>query len=280
MEASICRNLPFILAFIIFCCGAAPAHTLATVATKRPSIYFEIASPLAQIALHYAEQGEPVPAWLSGQQADGDDATETENGDLPVIGPLVASLFSDATNIKEYRVATMAGGCFWGLELAYQREPGVIATCVGYTQGLKSECYPTYSQVCGEETGHTESVMILYDPDAVTYKRLAELLFDRIPDPTTLNRVGRDRGRQYRTGMYAHSDTQLVDAQIAFDRENGTWKTSGRPVVTEVKMAKEFWPAEEVHQRYLEKGGRFGKSQSAEKGTSDENSVLWIRPLL
>mmetsp|Transcript_684 Transcript_684/g.753 ORF Transcript_684/g.753 Transcript_684/m.753 type:complete len:233 (-) Transcript_684:478-1176(-) len=201
--------------------------------TAVPKFYSENFSPLAKTALEYAIQGKPVP-----------------------------EKFDDRT------VATFAGGCFWGLELACQREPGIIATCVGYTQGYSS--YPTYGQVCQEETGHTEAVLLVYDPNQVTYARLASLLFDRIPDPTMLNRVGRDRGTQYRTGMYAHSEVQLGEAQMAFDRENRSWKISGRPVVTEVKMATQFWPAEDTHQRYLEKGGRFGRPQSVEKGESEE----------
>ena len=139
---------------------------------------------------------------------------------------------------------------------------------MGYTQGTTE--YPSYKEVCSEETGHTEAVLVVFDPEVVSYAKLADLLFDRIPDPTMLNRVGRDRGTQYRTGMYAHSEEQLVQAQTAFDRENQTWKTSGRPIVTEVKSADVFWPAEEVHQTYLVKGGRFGRPQSAEKGTLDE----------
>ena len=208
---------------------AIPANALAVA----PKFYSEIISPLAQTAALHSERSQPVPATLDGNA-----------------------------------VATFAGGCFWGIELAYRREPGVLATCVGYTQGETP--YPTYGQVCGEETGHTEAVLLVFDPEKVTYARLADMLIDRIPDPTMLNRVGRDRGTQYRTGMYAHSESQLAEAQTAFDRENGTWKTSGRPVVTEVKRATEFWPAEEPHQRYLEKGGRHGRPQSADKGSSEE----------
>jgi peptide-methionine (S)-S-oxide reductase len=75
----------------------------------------------------------------------------------------------------------------WSIELAYQREPGVLATCVGYTKGDME--YPTYAKVCSEETGHTEACMVVFDPTQVTYIKLADLLFDRIPDPTMLNRV-------------------------------------------------------------------------------------------
>lgn len=207
------------------------ADTLSAV----PEFYSNLASPLSKVAVSYAKEGKPVSESL-------DNGTST--------------------------VATFAGGCFWGLELAYQREPGVLSTCVGYTQGFTP--YPEYRQVCQEETGHTEAVLLTYDPNKVSYARLAYVLFDQIPDPTMLNRVGKDRGTQYRTGMYAHSKAQLAEAQIEFDRESRSWEISGRPVVTEVNMATVFWPAEEPHQRYLEKGGRFGRPQSPTKGCLDE----------
>lgn len=251
-------------------CAAAAATTTSTVGGRRPAFYSDIVSPLAHTALRYAEQGVPVPATLrvdecilnddnEGSIDNDDDCTDNNNNNDNK--PLLLT------------VATFAGGCFWGVDLAFRREPGVLATCVGYTQGTPLERYPTYGPVCEEETGHTEAVLVVFRADQVCYAKLANLLFDRIPDPTMLNRVGRDRGRQYRTGLYAHSDVQLKQAQTAFDRENGTWKSSGRPVVTEVVKATAFWPAEEIHQRYLEKGvgGRFGnRPQSAEKNVTTE----------
>ncbi|KAL7526745.1 hypothetical protein ACHAXR_001633 [Thalassiosira sp. AJA248-18] len=130
-------------------------------------------------------------------------------------------------------------------------EPGVLATCVGYTQG--DAPYPSYADVCSEETGHTEACLVVFDPAIVSYSRLAEVMFGHVDDPTMLNRVRKDRGTQYRTGMYAHSDKQLLQAQEAYEKENRMWKTSGRTVMTEVKFADLFWPAEEEHQRYLTK---------------------------
>lgn len=222
-----------------------PAEALAVA----PDFYSNLVSPLAQTAALYSRDGLAIPTKLQIDKYTSDSNITTDMKD-------------DAT------VATFAGGCFWGLELAYQREPGVLSTCVGYTQGKVH--YPTYGQVCSEATGHTEAVLVVFDPAQVTYSKLADVLFDRIPDPTMLNRVGRDRGTQYRTGMYAHSQDQLIEAQTAFDRENRSWMISGRPIVTEVAVAHAFWPAEEQHQRYLEKGGRFGRSQSAEKGIAEE----------
>ena len=166
------------------------------------------------------------------------------------------------------RFATLAGGCFWGLELALQRTPGVLCTAVGYTQGHAE--FPTYAEVCRETTGHTEAVLVLYDRGVVSYAALAELLFERIGDPTMLNRVGRDQGPQYRTGVYFHSEAQAAEARTAFEREAIGWRSSGREVVTEVLPAKIFWSAEEVHQRFLAKGnGRSGRPQSAAKGATE-----------
>jgi methionine-S-sulfoxide reductase len=113
--------------------------------------------------------------------------------------------------------ATFAGGCFWGLELAFQRAAGVVGTCVGYTDGFTPN--PSYGAVCAETTGHCEAVLIAYDPAATSYVALAALFFDVVGDPTTLNRVGRDRGTQYRTALVYHSEAQLADARAALTTE-------------------------------------------------------------
>lgn len=168
-----------------------------------------------------------------------------------------------ATSKDGYSIATFAGGCFWGLELAYQRVPGVIATSVGYTQGSLDQ--PTYKEVCTASTGHTEAVQLIYDPKVVSYTDLCELLFTRI-DPTALNRVGNDFGPQYRHGIYAHTDQQLEQAQSFVESKKSNFR---KPIVTEVKSAEVYWPAEEYHQQYLEKGGRFNAPQSASKGCTD-----------
>lgn len=128
-----------------------------------------------------------------------------------------------------------------------------MSTCVGYTQGHVER--PTYRQVCSGRTGHTEAVQLTYDTDAVTYKELCDLFFDRI-DAKTLNRQGNDVGTQYRSGIYYHDEEQRVVAQEAKDKIDGA--------VTEILPATIFWPAEEYHQQYLEKGG-----QSAKKMCND-----------
>jgi peptide-methionine (S)-S-oxide reductase len=163
---------------------------------------------------------------------------------------------------KGYNIATFAGGCFWGLELAYQRVPGVVETAVGYCQGPEPE--PTYGQVCSGSTGHTEAIQVYYD-DTCTYEDLLNTFFDRV-DPTTVNGQGNDRGTQYRTGVYPHSDAQMEVAKARFEVEKGNYR---RSIASELEKVGVFWPAEDYHQQYLEKGGRMGTAQSAEKGCKD-----------
>ena len=164
-----------------------------------------------------------------------------------------------------YCIATMAGGCFWGTELHYQRMDGVIATCVGYTQGKIDRV--TYNEVCGGRTGHTEACQIIYDPKKVSYVALCEKLISTI-DPTLRDQVGRDYGTQYRHGIYTHTDEQYEVAKALIAAEQAKLP-KGKMIHTEVKKAVIFWPAEEYHQQYLQKGGRFGDSQSAAKGCRD-----------
>lgn len=170
------------------------------------------------------------------------------------------------------KLATFAGGCFWGLELAYQRVPGVVTTMVGYTQGQKER--PTYEEVCNGTTGHTEAVQCAYDEKEVAFEQLLDVFFNRV-DPTTLNRQGNDRGTQYRSGIYYHDEAQKEAilkrvAEVNEKLSSGTWgKFTGAKVVTEVLPAADFYIAEKYHQQYLSKGGRGGNAQSAAKGCTD-----------
>lgn len=169
-------------------------------------------------------------------------------------------------------LGTFAGGCFWGLELAMQRVPGVIATSSGYTQGNIPN--PTYETVCSGMSGHTEAVQVMYDPKEASFMNLLEAFANQI-DVTQLNRQGSDRGTQYRSGVYYHSEQQKADTEAYFkvlDEEIAAGKRrhwSGKKVVAEIKPAGDYYVAEKVHQQYLAKGGRFGMAQSAEKGNSD-----------
>ncbi|HPO02871.1 MAG TPA: bifunctional methionine sulfoxide reductase B/A protein [Treponemataceae bacterium] len=145
--------------------------------------------------------------------------------------------------------AIVAGGCFWGLEEYFRRVPGVLDTAVGYTGGRSDD--PDYRSVCSGETGHAEAVRIRFDPEALSYRDVLRHFF-RIHDPTTLNRQGNDRGTQYRSAVFF-----LDGEQEGIARELiAGYETAGRfrgEVTTEVAPAGEFYPAEEYHQRYLEK---------------------------
>lgn len=152
-----------------------------------------------------------------------------------------------------------AAGCFWGIELAFQREPGVVSTHVGYTQGQQDN--PTYRAVCSGKTGHTEALAVDYDPKRTSYVELLDLFWRRLgKSALTLNRAGNDVGTQYRSGIYYLSEEQRALAEETAEKVS---KDLGKQVVTEIKSGahEPFYIAEEYHQKYLEKGG-----QSAAKG--------------
>jgi peptide-methionine (S)-S-oxide reductase len=154
-----------------------------------------------------------------------------------------------------YNLATFALGCFWGGELEFMRQNGVVGTKVGYTQGLKPE--PTYKEVCSGTTGDTEAIMVTYDPRVVSYRQLVTVAMERLgTNKFLLNQVGNDRGTQYRHGIYYHDDMQKEIAEEIV-------RSFGPECKTEVLPARKFWDGEDYHQQYLLKGG-----QSARKGDS------------
>ena len=157
--------------------------------------------------------------------------------------------------------AIFAAGCFWGVEAEFRRLDGVTATRVGYTGGRTE--HPTYRQVCGRRTGHAEAVEVTFDPERVTYDELLER-FWATHDPTTRNRQGADIGSQYRSAIFFASPEQEAAATPLARRRAGEARADGgrgllgrrRRVVTEITPAATFWPAEDYHQRYLEKRGQ------------------------
>ena len=147
--------------------------------------------------------------------------------------------------------AIFAAGCFWGVEEAFRRVPGVVDAAVGYTGGTTEN--PTYKEVCGHATGHAEAVEVVFEPAQVSYEQLLDV-FWQIHDPTTVNRQGPDVGSQYRSAIFHVSAEQEAAARAS----KGQIQASGRvrrPIVTEITPASTFWRAEEYHQRYLEKHG-------------------------
>jgi peptide-methionine (S)-S-oxide reductase len=145
--------------------------------------------------------------------------------------------------------ATFAGGCFWQVEADFRNVEGVTATRVGYTGGEIDN--PSYELVCTDRTGHAEAVEVEFDPQRVSYEQLLSVFFSG-HDPTQLNRQGPDIGTQYRSAIFVHDDEQERSAKESVEAIRPKYR---RAVVTEILPAPEFWPAEEYHQRYLEKRG-------------------------
>ncbi|MGZ5336915.1 MAG: peptide-methionine (S)-S-oxide reductase MsrA [Solirubrobacterales bacterium] len=145
--------------------------------------------------------------------------------------------------------ATFGAGCFWQVEVEFRNTPGVKDAIAGYSGGTASD--PGYEQVCSGTTGHAEVVEVTYDPDDVSYDQLLDV-FWRIHDPTQVNRQGPDHGDQYRTAIFFHTPEQEKAAIASREREQAK---HDKPIATEITPASEFWPAEDYHQRYLEKRG-------------------------
>ena len=145
--------------------------------------------------------------------------------------------------------ATFGAGCFWGVEATFRSVPGVTDAAVGYAGGKTEN--PTYEDVCSHVTGHAEVVQVKFDPAVVSYDHLLDVFWAN-HNPTTLNRQGPDVGDQYRSAIYFHSPEQEAAAKAS--REAAQERFS-KPIVTEITEAPEFWPAEDYHQRYLEKRG-------------------------
>lgn len=148
-------------------------------------------------------------------------------------------------------IATFSAGCFWGIEAAFRRVPGVLDTAVGYAGGDFPN--PTYRDVCTDETGHAEVVQVTFDPAQVSYEELLSI-FWKIHDPTQLNRQGPDVGTQYRSAIFYHSPEQEAAAQKS-KAELEASRQHLRKIATQIVPAAKFYRAEEYHQRYLEKRG-------------------------
>lgn len=149
-------------------------------------------------------------------------------------------------------LAAFAAGCFWGVEDAFRKVPGVTATAVGYTGGHTKD--PTYEVVCDHQSGHAETVLVEFDPARIGYDKLLKVFF-RIHDPTTLNRQGPDVGDQYRSAIFTFSPAQEKAARAAMESAQAK---QGRPVVTQIAPAAPFYRAEDYHQQYSERTGHHG----------------------
>lgn len=146
------------------------------------------------------------------------------------------------------QTAVLAGGCFWGVQGVYQHLKGVKKVVSGYAGGEKSSA--DYDSVSDGDTGHAESVQIVYDPAKVTYGQILQVYFSVAHDPTQLNRQGPDSGRQYRSSIFYADETQKKIA-LAYIAQLSKAQLFERPIVTKVDPLKGFYAAEGYHQDYL-----------------------------
>ena len=183
----------------------------------------------------------PVAVVLLGARLSGPSPTLAEPAAAPVVDASPVAAGEDT--------AVFAGGCFWGVEAVYDHVKGVKHAISGYAGG--DVAGPSYEQVSTGDTGHAESVEVIYDPSQVSYGKLLQIFFSVAHDPTQLNRQGPDHGTQYRSAIFFRNaqQQQIADGYI---KQLTTAKTFSRPIVTQVAKLKAFYPAEEYHQHYLE----------------------------
>jgi peptide-methionine (S)-S-oxide reductase len=159
----------------------------------------------------------------------------------PAAGLGVAPIASEDT-------AVFAGGCFWGIEAVFEHIKGVKSAVSGYSGGNVAN--PSYEQVSSGDTGHAESVEVVYDPSQVSYSRLLQIFFSVALDPTQLNRQGPDVGTQYRSVIF-YKDAEQQRAAENYIKQLTDAKTFSRPIMTRVEKLRNFYPAEAYHQDYL-----------------------------
>jgi peptide-methionine (S)-S-oxide reductase len=174
-----------------------------------------------------------------------DEAIPTASNHF-VNGHPLAGPYPDGTE-----VAMFGMGCFWGVERKFWQLDGVHSTFVGYAGGFTPNA--TYEEVCSGRTGHTEAVVVVYDPDVISYERLLQTFWEE-HDPTQGMRQGNDVGTQYRSAIYYTSDGQRRTAQASKTAYDAALKAKGlSPITTEIDPAPEFYFAEAHHQQYLAK---------------------------
>lgn len=184
---------------------------------------------------------------------------------------VLAMSAATAAGAQTVSTATFAGGCFWCLEEAMEKVPGVISAVSGYADGRTKN--PSYEMVSSGSTGHTEVVEVKFDPAKVSYEKLLDAFWLN-HDPTVIDRQFCDAGSQYRPGIYWHNEEQkrLAEASKAkYDK----LKTFKQPIITPIVKASQFWPAEEYHQDYYKKNPVRYKLYSTGCGRYTRLDELW-----
>jgi peptide-methionine (S)-S-oxide reductase len=177
---------------------------------------------------------------FAAQVTSGASRGLSEPAAAPVVDAKVTSPTEDT--------AVFAGGCFWGVEAVFEHVKGVKSAVSGYAGGDLAN--PSYELVSTGDTGHAESVQVIYDPSQVSYGKMLQIFFSVVHDPTQLNRQGPDHGTQYRSAIFYRTPQQQQVAE-AYIKQLTAAKTFSRPIVTQVAKLRAFYPAEAYHQDYL-----------------------------
>ncbi len=199
---------------------------------------------LADVAPRDGGDAEPSSTTIQGAAQSG--AADSSPGEAVAPAPTLSDPMTnnDQLDTPSEEVATLGAGCFWCIEAVLEQVEGVKSVESGYMGGETLD--PTYKDICTGRTGHAEVVKVTFDPSALSYAELLDW-FWRLHDPTTLNRQGNDRGTQYRSAIFFHSDEQR---KIAETSKRDVQPTFSDPIVTEVSAAATFYPAEKYHQGY------------------------------
>lgn len=181
-----------------------------------------------------------------------------------------AGVSTGSADDMEKAVATFAGGCFWCMEPPFDALEGVYTVESGYTGGHKK--HPTYKEVCTGETGHAESIQVVYDPGKLSYEKLLDVFWHNI-DPTSGDGQFCDRGNQYRPEIFYHTDEQkqLAEASKKKLEESGRFKK----IAVNITAASTFYPAEDYHQEYYKKNPEHYKSYRMGCGRDRRLHELW-----
>lgn len=170
---------------------------------------------------------------------------------------------------KKQEKATFAGGCFWCMEVFLDATKGVTSTIVGYTGGSKETA--NYSAVSSGDTDHVEAIEIAFDPAVISYDEVLDIFWKHI-DPTDAGGQFVDRGEQYKTAIFTHGEAQQKAAEASKEK---VAKMLGKPVMTKIIAAEEFYPAEEYHQEYYKKNpGNYERYDSG-NGRKERLRELW-----
>ena len=183
----------------------------------------------------------------------------------------VAAFLTTNAEAGDFEEAVFAGGCFWCIEAPYDKLPGVISAISGYTGGPEDD--PTYKQVSSGSTGHLEAVRVTYDPQKVTYRELTDFFWRQF-DPTDAGGSFYDRGNQYTSAVFYKNDEQMMEAEAS----KAALVASGRfdkPIVTPLREATTFYPAEDYHQDYYKKNSAHYNMYRAGSGRDRFIEMVW-----